>query len=218
VLKSIGKGLLQNWGLEVLAVIIGVLFYCGLWFSLFLFGRHDVTTAPKKKHFFIGISFLVTVFFGLVLILDSMMSSVARHLNQQVEDMRIAAVGRENRGLYGDIVLAGPGASNNNPKYAPTNYTATLQGMPSSPLNSTLQSGVDMDFVLHIYNSGPPTIVWNFKSYIILPDSNGKQVDAIIPSLLISKNSKEIATIDTPVGPYQPGNFRQHFASRTTAT
>jgi hypothetical protein len=131
------------------------------------------------------------------MIICSMMTSATRHLNQQVEDMRIAAVGRENRGVEAGVFFAGKSVS-----VFMTNVdfsTATSQGMSLTPENKTMQSGADMIFVLRVSNSGAPTTLWNYKAYINLIGQDGKEheMDASIPSTIIRTNN----VIMTLVGP-----------------
>jgi predicted outer membrane lipoprotein len=131
----------QNGTSWILGLLLATIFYFALFGALWLFDKHSIMKAPKKKYFFVGISLLFAVFFGLVFIFCGMMTSVTRHLNRQVEDMRIAAIGRESRGLIAGVLSAGPITTTN--KMPSTNAISTLQGMPTSQINRTMESGVD---------------------------------------------------------------------------
>src|ERR1039458_7334919 len=118
--KWIFGGFAQNGVLWFLALIGGIAFTCLAGGGLWVIDKHNAMNPKKKKYFFGGVAILSTLFIGATMIICSMMTSVTRHLNQQVEDMRIAAVGRENRGLSTEIILAGPIISVNQ-NFTPTN-------------------------------------------------------------------------------------------------
>jgi hypothetical protein len=165
-----------------------------LWGALYVFNQHHRMNPPKTRIIIAGCAFIAFLFVWFVL-------SGISWLGHQISDMRTAAVGRQNRGLGADIIQASPIHSVNLIAGAPTNgEVGTLQGVISSPENRTLQSGIDMSFVLHVYNSGEPTTAWGFNSYIVLPD--GKEMDASIPSVLVEPD-KDLGIIPTSVGNYK---------------
>ena len=190
------SGIIQNGAIWILGLVFAAVFWLGLFGSLWLFDRHHVMKAPKKKYFFVGISLIVGIVFGVTLIFCGMMTSVARHLNRQVEDMRTAAVGRENRGLIAGILCI---AKINSLEDTNVVYNEpTSQGLYSSPQNKTIETGSDFCVVVRISNQGAASSLWNYKAYIVLP--GGKEIDASIPSLKIPKSSNVIPTL---FGPYK---------------
>jgi hypothetical protein len=198
--KWIFGGFAQNWIIWLLSLICGFAFAWVVFGALWVWGKHNIMDAKKKKYFYGGIALVSTLFIGATMILCSMMTSVARHLNQQVEDMRTAAVGRENRGIEAGVFLA---ANTPTPIYI-TNAdwsSATSQGMSLTPENKITQSGANMIFVLRVSNSGPPTTLWNYKAYINLIGQDGKEheVDASIPSQIIQTTNNIIMTLVGPI-------------------
>lgn len=187
------QDILQDWKLGVWSFLIisaGVVVFWGL---LSLFNQQRLMQPPKARIVIAGCAFIGFIFFWFFL------TELAR-VSSELKDIHATAIERENRGLRAEILLAGPVVGTNAPPS--TNTTVTLQGISSSPQNRTMETGIDMAFVLRIANSGAPTTAWAFKAYIILPD--GKEMDAGIPSIVIPLDKdKEIATLSTVVGPYR---------------
>lgn len=171
-----------------------------MWFASFCFGllvafivggllwcidRHAIMKPEKRKYFYGGLVFISMLCFAMVLFLCDMMTSVTKHLNAQIEDIRTSATQRENRGL--EVGLFSTGLVK--PTAPATNYDVadlTEQSMPLSPQNRSMQSGVDVAVILHISNAGEPTTIWNCQTYAILP--GGKEIDATIPEVVVSTN------------------------------
>lgn len=190
-------GLFQNSILWLFYLVFGIAFSAVVFGALWVFDKHNAMNPKKKKYFFIGLSLLATLFIGTAFTLCAFMSSAAKHFDQQTEDMRMAAIGRENRGITAGVI-----ACSKSVQEISTNYDASLvtgSGISSAPANRTMQSGAEAVFVLRISNSGMPTTLWNYKAYINIHGQDGKdhEMDASIPSIVAKTNN----VMQTIVGP-----------------
>lgn len=197
--------IIQDWEHGVISFFIisaaVVVFYA----FLVVIDQHHRMKPPKRKIFVAGCAFICIVALWTVLALAShfvnFMTAVTGHLNQQIEDMRTAAISRENRGLIAGVLVATPAVSTNG--VLTTNSTITLQSISSSPENRTVEPGSGLIFVLRVVNSGAPTTAWDFRAYIILPGPDEQKMDASIPSILIP-TADTLPSIPTVAGLFQP--------------
>lgn len=194
-IKWILGGFAQNWVIWIIALIFGIAIAAIAFGALWIFDKHNAMNPKKRKYFFIGISLLSALFIGTAAIICGVLTSVTNHFDQQTEDMRTAAIGRENRGIQAGILNISKIVILSN-----TNGTdfsqATSQGIPNSLENRTIETGADLGVIIRVSNAGEPTTLWDYKCIIILPGQNGRQIDAMIPSVIMSNQ-----VIPTIVGP-----------------
>jgi hypothetical protein len=185
------KDIIQDWERGLISFFIVSAAVVVFYVFLVVIDQHHRMKPPKRKVFAAGCAFMVFMALWMCLASAShfigMMMSVTKHFNQQVEDMRTAAIGRENRGLSAGVIGITPiknvTSTNPNPNI---NFT-TLQGVVDSVQKKTIESGTEFAVAIRIANAGPPTTAWNYRAYIILPGQDSKEIDAIIPGLLLEK-------------------------------
>jgi hypothetical protein len=189
------QDILQNWMLGFWSFLIIAAVIVTFWGLLYLFNQHHRMKPPRARIVIAGCGFIGIIFLWFFL-------TVLAHFSAELRDMHNASVGRENRGILAGILCAAKSI----PQPPPTNYdisSVTSAGMSLSAENKTYGSGADAMFVLRVCNSGPPTTLWDFKSHVILSEQGGgeREIDAIIPSMIIPKTNNALQTI---IGPYVP--------------
>jgi len=167
---------LNHWIVEIVSALLSAGILVGLYYLLWIFGKHTLLSEQKRKHFFLG--GFVILFFLIALVL--------RVVHPMPSNTKV--------GFHGSILYAGR-AGGAKLLAATTNAMATISGISTGPEGSG--SGFDMIFILHVSNDGESSTAWNWKAQAKL--DSGHSLNAIIPSVAGIEG-----ILPTVIGPFTP--------------
>jgi hypothetical protein len=225
--QALQEHMLQGWAVQGILIICSLLLSGAVFGILYAFGK-DGLVIQKRRWIVVAISSLMAYgALSLIVHVRNDLNAIKiaekqmdEHTAKQMElvDNELAAIRTETlelskRGLKADVLAA----SGITPTIQ-TNSTslATVGGAPYSPLNRTIESGINMAFVLRVSNSGRPTTAWGWRASIVLPD--GKEIPAIIPQCTLPTNSGAFPTVIGPVILTKENNMLEALSFNPLAT
>jgi len=175
-----------------ISILIGMIFTP---FATYLWKWINGNEEEVKQHrirFIIGSSVLGLILFVLVI-------GASFPFNQAAMDGELLRSGGFKATLTQQMPFTVPLASTNHAANA-TVIGASMGGV--APANVTYQDGYDMLVSMRVVNGGPDSVAWEWKAFIIVPDSQEK-MEVLIPSATVSAlgTNLTVPLVPTAFGP-----------------